>query len=79
MTLKTVIRNFLLNFSNFLPFMDCVGQFYVNLTQAKVIIEEGDSIKKKPTEDWAVGKPAGRFPISECCGKTQLLVGGAHA
>lgn len=39
----------------------CAGLCDVNLTQAKVVGEEGALIKKMPPKDWVVGKAVGHF------------------
>ena len=39
----------------------CVGQFYVNLTQTRVILENGTSFEKVSPLDWIMGKPAVHF------------------
>jgi hypothetical protein len=38
-----------------------VGQFYVTLTQARVICEEETSVKKMLPQDCLVAKPVGHF------------------
>ena len=42
---------------------ECHGWFYVNLTQASVIWEEGASIEKVPLPHWPLGKPVCYFPV----------------
>lgn len=39
----------------------CLGYFFVNVPQARVICEEATSIKKMFLSDWPVGKPEGCF------------------
>lgn len=40
-----------------IQYLNCAGSFYVNLTEARVIGEEGAANEKMPPEDRAVQRP----------------------
>lgn len=42
--------------------------FFVNLKQGRVVLEEGTSVKELAASDWPVGKFVSIFLINDCCG-----------